>query len=59
MLFRSAVAAVVLVAFGFATFLFVRQWKSGITIDKRNWMDMTRFQWRKRIAQDWDETDRR
>jgi hypothetical protein len=56
---QIAVAIVVLVALGVAVVLFVQQWKSGFVIDKRNYMDMTRFQWRKRIAQDWDESDRR
>jgi hypothetical protein len=55
---QIAVAIVVLAALGVAAALFVRQWKSGIVIDKRNYMDMTRFQWRKRIAQDWDKSDR-
>ena len=55
---QIAVAIVVLVALGVAAVLFVQQWKSGFVIDKRNYMDMTRFQWRKRIAKDWDESDR-
>ena len=56
---QIAVAIVALVALGVAAVLFVQQWKSGFVIDKRNYMDMTRFQWRKRIAQDRDESDRR
>jgi hypothetical protein len=56
---QVVVAVVVLVALGAAVVLFVQQWKSGFVIDKRNYLDMTRFQSRKRIAQDWDETDRR
>src|ERR1700730_6525129 len=56
---QIAVAVVVLVALGVAAALFAQQCKNGFVIDKRNYLDMTRFQWRKRIAQDWDETDRR
>ena len=55
---QIAVAIVVLAAIGVAAGLFVRQRKGGIVMDKRNYMDMTRFQRRKRIAQDRDESDR-
>jgi len=54
-----AVWAVVIIALVVAALLFVQQWRSGIYTDKRNWMDFTRFQWRKRIARDWDDVDRR
>jgi hypothetical protein len=56
---QIAVWGIMVAALGLAVFLFVRQWKSGIYTDKRNWLDMTGFQWRKRIARDWDDTDRR
>ena len=45
-----------------AVVLFVFQWRRGIVTDKRNWMDIAGFAgfpWRKKIAEDWDETDRR
>jgi hypothetical protein len=55
---QIAVGIVVLIALGIATVLFVRQAKSGFVIDKRNYFDFTRFQWRKRIAEDRDRPDR-
>jgi hypothetical protein len=55
---QIAVGIVVLIALGIAAALFVRQGKSGFVIDKRNVWDTTRFQWRKRIAEDRDRSDR-
>jgi hypothetical protein len=55
---QVAVGIVVIVALAIATVLFVRQAKNGFVIDKRNVWDTTRFQWRKRIAEDRDRSDR-
>jgi purine-cytosine permease-like protein len=55
---QIAVGIVVIVALAIATVLFLRQAKSGIVIDKRNVWDFTRFQWRKRIAEDRDRSER-
>jgi hypothetical protein len=55
---QVAVGIVVLIALGAATVLFLWQGKSGFLIDKRNVWDTTRFQWRKRIAEDRERSDR-
>lgn len=55
---QIAVGIVVIVALAIATVLFLRQAKSGFVIDKRNYWDSTRFQWRKRIAEERDRSDR-
>jgi hypothetical protein len=55
---QIVVGIVAIVALAIATALFVRQWKTGFFIDKRNVWDTTRFQWRKRIAEDRDRSDR-
>jgi hypothetical protein len=55
---QIVVGIVVLSALGIAAVLFARQGKSGFVIDKRNVWDTTRFQWRKRIAEDRDRSDR-
>jgi hypothetical protein len=56
---QIAIAVAVLMALGIAAVLFVRQWQTGFFTDKRNVSDTTRFQWRKRIAEGRDRSDRR
>ena len=53
---RAKVAAWVVAggAVGFAVFLFARQWKNGISADKRGHMDMSSFQWRKQRTEGGD-----